>query len=241
MISSEPNSNQLDFYITPEHECPYLADRQSQTVFLNPEIHPQIEIYQWLINRGFRRSGDHIYRPHCNGCKACISVRISSETLLLSKQQRRCVKKGNHFSSKIQPARFDQEHYHLFESYIDARHQDGDMYPTSEKQYKNFVLSDWANTYFLDFIDPNTGKLIACCVFDQLSNGLSAIYTYFDVAYSKYSLGRLAILKLVEHSRALELDFVYLGYWIKGCQKMSYKGEYRPLECFMDDRWIYLN
>ncbi|MBV1910417.1 MAG: arginyltransferase [Kangiellaceae bacterium] len=241
MNKLEKNTNQLDFYITPEHECPYLTEKQSQTVFLNPEVHPHINIYQWLIDKGFRRSGEHIYRPQCADCRACISIRVSPSKFNPSKQQKRCAKNGKRFTTRISPALYDQQHYQLFESYINARHKDGDMYPTSEKQYKEFILSDWANTQFLDLVDPMTGRLIACSVFDELTTGLSAIYTFFDVEYSKFSLGRLAVLKLIEHCQYLELEHVYLGYWIKNSPKMSYKGEYRPLECFIEDRWISLS
>jgi leucyl-tRNA---protein transferase len=239
-MESKSHSSSLDFYITPEHECPYLPEKQSQTVFLNPEIEPQISIYQWLIERGFRRSGEHIYRPQCQSCNACISIRISPKTFKPNKQQRRCARKGKHFSTRVRIAEFDKEHYQLFESYINARHQDGDMYPTSEKQYKDFVLSDWSNSQFLDFIDPVTSSLIACCVFDRLDNGLSAIYTFFDVKYSKFSLGRLAILELLKLCQNDNLEYVYLGYWINQCQKMAYKGEYRPMECFVEDQWVCL-
>ncbi len=240
MFESKPDTSYLDFYITPEHECPYLSDRQSQTVFLNPEIEPQLSIYQWLIERGFRRSGEHIYRPQCNQCDACISIRISPHSFKPNKQQRRCRKNGNRFTTKVSRAKFDPQHYSLFESYIAARHQDGDMYPTSEKQYREFVLSEWSNSQFLDFIDPMTGNLIACCVFDRLENGLSAVYTFFDVSYSKFSLGRLAILKLLDLCQSEGLDHVYLGYWINQCQKMAYKGEYRPMECFIEGAWVLL-
>jgi leucyl-tRNA---protein transferase len=238
---SKPNAPYLDFYITPEHDCPYLADKQSKTVFLNPEIEPQLSIYQWLIEKGFRRSGEHIYRPQCEQCNDCISIRISPKTFIPNKQQKRCAKKGTRFITKVSNAKFDLEHYQLFENYITARHQDGDMYPTSEKQYKEFVLSDWSNSQFLDFYAPTTNNLIASCVFDRLENGLSAIYTFFDVEYSKFSLGRLAILKLLDLCQSNQLDYVYLGYWINQCQKMSYKGEYRPMECFVEDKWVFLS
>ena len=240
-MNETTQSTQLEFYITPDHDCPYLKDKQSKTVFLNPEVEPQVNIYQWLINKGFRRSGDHIYRPHCDDCRACLSIRLSPETFKPSKQQRRCLKNGKRFTTRTQPATFDSEHYKLFEKYINTRHTDGDMYPTSEKQYKDFVLTNWANSQFLDFTDPLTSKLIGCCVFDELETGLSAVYTFFDPDYSKFSLGRLAVLKLLELCKFLKHDYVYLGYWIKDCQKMSYKGEYRPLECYIDDRWVNLN
>jgi len=235
------DAQQLQFYITPAHECPYLAQKKSKTVFLNPELAPDQKVYRWLIDNGFRRSGDHIYRPQCDDCNECVSVRIKVENFLPNKQQKRCAKKGKGFITKIYPASFDKEHYRLFENYINARHQDGDMYPTSEKQYKDFVLSDWINTQFIDFIEPTTGRLVACCVFDQLESGLSAIYTFYDNEYAKFSLGRLAVLTLIENSIRLKLPYVYLGYWIKNCQKMSYKGEYRPIECFINQRWIHLS
>ncbi len=239
-MNNQPKNITLEFYVTPDHECPYLKQQQSKTLFLNPERQPDEKIYDWLIDKGFRRSGDHVYRPHCESCKACISVRIKSNLFSANKQQRRCFKKGKRFTTKIHPAKFDKPHYQLFEHYINTRHADGDMYPTSEKQYQDFILCDWMNTQFLDFIEPTTGKLIACCVFDQLESGLSAIYTFFDPDYSKFSLGRLSVLTLIELNNHLNLNYVYLGYWIKGCQKMSYKGEYRPIECFVQDRWINL-
>jgi len=239
--NNSQKSTALDFYATPAHPCPYLEQKEAKTLFLNPELQPSEHIYGWLIDKGFRRSGDHIYRPHCDDCSACVSLRVKSANFIANKQQRRCFKKGKRFITKVHRAEFDVQHYQLFENYINTRHSDGDMYPTSEKQYKDFILCEWLNCQFLDFYDPTNSKLIACCVFDQLDNGLSAVYTFFDPDYSKYSLGRLAVLTLIENSKQMSLDYVYLGYWIKGCQKMSYKGEYRPVECFINDRWISLN
>jgi len=230
----------LAFYITPEHCCPYLDDKQSKTLFMSPEVAPNEELYDRLINNGFRRSGDHIYRPHCDDCKACISIRIPCDTFTATKQQKRCAKKGLRFSQRLQPACFDQQHYQLFERYINARHTDGDMYPTSEKQYREFILSDWLNTQFLDLLEPTTGELIACLVFDEINSGTSAIYSFFDPDYSRFSPGRLLVLNLINFTREKQLKYVYLGYWIKNCRKMSYKGEYRPTECFIDDRWVKL-
>jgi arginine-tRNA-protein transferase len=238
---TEDNKTTLDFYLTPQHECPYLNDEQAQTIFLNPEILVNDPLYDFLIDKGFRRSGEHVYRPKCGNCTACISVRIPMASFQANKQQRRCLKKANGFSIRISPASFDTLHYQLFAQYIEQRHADGDMYPTSEKQYKEFVLSQSINTQFLDIIDPVTSKIVACCVFDRLESGLSAVYTFFDPSYSKYSPGRLAILQLIKLATTENLSYVYLGYWIKQCQKMAYKGEYRPIECFIEDRWILLN
>ncbi|MFT6734597.1 MAG: arginyl-tRNA--protein-N-Asp/Glu arginylyltransferase [Polaribacter sp.] len=230
----------LSFFVTPPHECAYGKDQQASTLFLTPEIKPQEGFYQLLIEKGFRRSGDHIYRPHCEGCKECISVRLNVNDFLPNKQQKRCGKKGKRFTQRVSPAIYDEAHYLLYEKYIETRHKDGDMYPPSVAQYKDFLFCDWMNTQYLDFIEPTTGKLIACCVFDELKTGLSAIYTFFDPEYSKFSPGRLAVLSLINKAKYDKLQYVYLGYWINSCQKMSYKGEYRPIECFSNQNWVVL-
>jgi leucyl-tRNA---protein transferase len=238
--SSDTKQNKIDLYVTPAHNCPYIEKQSAKTLFISPEIEPNEILYSWLIDRGFRRSGDHIYRPQCENCKQCISVRVNCENFIATKQQKRCLTKARRFTMTARPAFNDDEHYRLFELYINTRHADGDMYPTSLKQYQDFILCQWMNTQFLDFYDPITRKLVACSVFDQMQQGLSAIYTFFDPEYSKYSLGRLAILKLIEQAKQSKLAYIYLGYWIKNCKKMSYKGEYRPIECFVNDEWVRL-
>ena len=237
-MSSQFNPNQLSFFITPPHECPYLANQQSKTIFLSPEIHSDQLLYTALINQGFRRSGEHIYRPNCDDCKACISVRIPVDKYQLSRNEKRALKKSKIFRTQIAPATFNQQHYLLFDRYISERHRDGDMFPTSPRQYKEFILSDWLETSYLNFIDIKSNKLVATAVFDKVNDGLSAVYTYFDPDYESYSLGKVAILNLIEMAKLNGLPYLYLGYWIKDCQKMSYKGQYRPLECFVENRWV---
>ena len=177
------DENPLQFYLTPAHQCPYLEKEESKTLFLNPEVLANDAIYSWLIDQGFRRSGEHIYRPHCEECKACISVRINVNKFKPNKQQKRTARVGSKFTTRVSQAKFDLKRYQLFESYINDRHKDGDMYPTSESKYQDFIFSENINTQFLDFIDPNKGKLFATCVFDQATNGLSAVYTFFDKDY----------------------------------------------------------
>ena len=114
------------------------------------------------------------------------------------------------------------------------------MFPTSAHQYREFLLCDWLECSYLNFYDFKEQKLVATCVYDTVGDGLSAVYTYFDPEYASYSLGKLAILQLIEIAKKASLDYVYLGYWIKDSRKMAYKGEYRPLECFVNDQWVYL-
>jgi len=241
---SNPNNHSntipIEFYLTAPHDCPYLPDNQAKTLFLSPQHTPSPQVYDGLIQQGFRRSGDHIYRPYCEKCQSCISVRLLAKQLKPTKQQKRCIRKAKAFKTSVSKAQFDLTHYRLFEKYINIRHSDGDMCPTSQKQYREFILSSWMNTYFLDIFNESD-QLIACAVFDQLNDGLSAIYTFFDPEYSNFSLGRLAILKLATICQQQGLNHLYLGYWIKQCQKMSYKGGYRPLECFINQKWVRLN
>jgi arginine-tRNA-protein transferase len=234
-------SQQLPLLITPEHPCPYLDDQQAKTIFVSPEVEFNPTLYSALANQGFRRSGEQVYRPHCDNCQACISTRVPVNQFKATRSQKRCAKRFNQFRFEIKPARSSKQHFALFENYINQRHSDGDMYPTSEKQFKEFLLCDWVECYFLDFIHLESNQLVATAVFDQLQDGLSAVYTFFNPDYEKLSLGKVAILYLIELTKQHQLDYLYLGYWIKQSPKMAYKGQYRPIECFVNQGWTQLN
>lgn len=240
-MQQDPNDEllKLTFYATPAHSCSYLSDEQATTVFLDPEKRISQKLYTRLSETGFRRSGNHIYRPHCETCQACVPVRVPVNQFNANRSQRRCLKKAQRFHYQFEPATYSQEHYQLYEAYISERHGDGDMYPPSEQQYKDFLLSPWAHTQFMSFYDGT--ELIACAVVDLLDNGFSAVYTYYDPKYSNYSLGKFAILSLIEEAQLRQLKYVYLGYLVKDCQKMKYKSEYRPLDCHIGNRWVRLN
>ncbi|MDH5433725.1 MAG: arginyltransferase [Gammaproteobacteria bacterium] len=239
-MSTNIKPPKLEFFITPPHACPYLARDDAQTIFLSPEIYPDKKLYSNLINKGFRRSGEHIYQPHCKNCNQCLSIRIPVDEFKFSRSQKRCLKRKSQFTVQTVPAKFTQQYYHLFDKYISLRHRDGEMYPTSTRQFKEFLLSDWLEIQFMDFTDIKTGKLVATAVFDQVDDGLSAFYTFFDPEYEKFSLGKMAILSLIELTKSLGLPYLYLGYWVKDSAKMTYKGEYRPMQCYILDKWIKL-
>lgn len=240
-MSKQLNTIPLTFFLTPDHPCPYLQNTQAKTLFLSPDIYPMPQIYSALIERGFRRSGQQIYRPHCDNCQACISVRIPVKKFEPSRSQKRCLKQSQDLTLSVVPAKYDKNNYQLFKKYIASRHADGDMHPTSIAQFKNFLLADWMDCNFLTFTHLQTNRLIATAVFDQINNGLSAVYSYFDSDFKHYSPGKLAILKLIELAKNYQLDFVYLGYWIKQSDKMRYKEEYRPLQYFVNQHWIQLS
>jgi arginine-tRNA-protein transferase len=152
--------------------------------------------------------------------------------------QKRNQRRNDDLRVAVEPARFTQRHYHLYERYISLRHTDGDMYPPSEDQYRSFLLSAWANTSFICTYEGQ--RLLSVAVTDQLEDGLSAVYTFFEPNAHRRGLGVFSILQQIDVCRSLGLSYVYLGYWIKESPKMSYKSQYRPLQMYIDERWLTL-
>lgn len=233
------NLRELQFYTTPEHSCSYIDGQQATTLFVDPKAELNKKSYSELSDLGFRRSGQHVYRPHCRHCMACVSARIPVAQFKFSKSQKRVLKANSDLAVHITKPSMTHEVYALYEQYITERHYDGDMYPPSKEQFESFIVNSSQETYFLEFRAQN--KLLAIAVIDQLSYGLSAIYTFFDPKEEKRSLGKLAVLKQVQITAAQGLPYLYLGYWIKDCQKMDYKIQYRPLEVLIDNEWKFFD
>jgi len=230
----------LAFYSTEPHPCSYLAGREATTVFADPAFAMTPELYSHLCEQGFRRSGEHIYKPHCQQCAACIPLRIPIKDFRADRQQKRCWKQNQDLSIEIVEDIRSGEHYSLYERYIRERHRDGDMYPATLKQYEGFLA---APTFSLEqpvthYIEFRSGtRLLAIAVTDILSAGVSAIYTFYEPEEEQRSLGVFSVLFQIELARRLGLPHLYLGYWIKDSQKMSYKNRYRPYEVFLQGRW----
>jgi len=227
----------VKFFVTPLHKCSYLPRQDAVTLFADPKAELDQNLYSDLSELGFRRSGNYLYRPHCNDCSACIPVRVPCQSFVLSRNQKRVLKKNADLRVIAVDPVYSDEHYQLYKEYIEQKHKDGDMFPPSREQYDSFLLSDWGNTTFFEFRDTNN-HLLAVSVSDILENGISAVYTFYDVNQPKRSLGVMAVLWQIEEAKRLQLYSVYLGYWIKECQKMSYKTDYAPLEMFINDQWI---
>jgi len=228
----------FSFFVTPEHECSYLNRSDAQTLFLDPKLPVTKTLHSELSAKGFRRSGSYLYRPHCQLCQACIPLRIPVQDFQPSRKHKRVLKSNNDLDIHWTSAEFNPQHYDLYERYISARHKDGDMYPPSREQYTSFLLNEWCETQFMVITHQN--ELMAVSVTDPLNHGLSAVYTFFNPDIEKRSLGVLAVLKQIERCKQLNLPFLYLGYWIKNCQKMAYKGQFRPVEAYLNDRWELL-
>lgn len=233
------NLRELQFYATPVHPCSYISGKQAKTLFVDPKISLNAYSYSELTDLGFRRSGQHVYRPHCESCKACMSTRIPISQFRFSKSQKRVLSTNSDLAVHIARPEITDEIYHLYAKYIHQRHYDGDMYPPTREQFESFLARSDQETYFLQFRCGE--KLMAVAVVDQLAQGLSAIYTFYDPDEHKRSLGKLAILKQIQITAAQKLPYLYLGYWIKGCNKMDYKTQYRPLEILKDGQWVLVD
>ena len=230
------DDQQVKLFLTEEHQCSYLKDRQAQTLFVDPSFNVDELVYGELNALGFRRSGAHFYRPHCKACRSCLATRVLTGEFKPNRSQRRTSQKNSDLSLAFMH-RIENvgEHYQLYARYINERHANGDMYPPSEDQFRQFIVEGCFATRFLEFRLGE--RLIAVLVMDQLADGLSAIYTYFEPSESERSLGVFAILSAIQIAGEKNLPFVCLGYFIAGCEKMEYKANYRPLQMFVDQRW----
>lgn len=231
--------NDLTLFITDEHPCSYLADQQACTLFVDPQYNLSPAQYTQLSQLGFRRSGLYIYKPHCKHCTACITARINCHQFNANRQQKRIIKRNADLHVGQVSPHFTQEHYQLYERYINLRHAGGDMYPATQEQYCNFLVNGPSHCFFYEF--RLNQQLLVVAVTDHFSDGLSAVYTFFDPDCGQRSLGQYAILWQINHCLNIGLQKLYLGYWIKACQKMNYKLQYRPIELLINNKWTLLN
>lgn len=228
----------IPLFLTEKHPCSYLDDEVAQPAFVHPLFDMTTTIYSELIKQGFRRSGDEVYSPHCPNCSACIPVRLNVSEFIPTRSQKRCLRKNMGIQVVVKPPDFDQSHYELYLRYQAARHREGAMAHSSPNDYLQFLKSSWCDTSFIEFLID--GELAAVAVVDRLDNALSAVYTFFEPKFSSYGLGVYAVLWQLEWAKQLNKEFLYLGFWIKRCKKMSYKGDYQPLQVLRDKQWVSL-
>ena len=229
----------LNFFASAPEPCSYLDDRKSVSAFANPHMDMDMNTYNELIQHGFRRSGGYIYRPHCPHCQECISVRVPVRKHRYSRNEQRVIKRNSDLRISIMPGRYRDEHFDLYRRYINSRHDDGSMANQNKSDYHRFLICDWTDTLFFEY--RLNRILVAVAVCDITDSGLSAVYTFFDPDYADRSPGHFAILSQINESRLRDLDYLYLGYWIRDCNKMSYKRRYKPLEAFLNDQWVNLD
>ena len=230
------NSKTLKLYRTPTHQCSYREQELASTVFIDPDTQITPRINSELTEMGFRRSGSHIYRPDCKTCNACVPCRIDVKNFKWSSRFKRIWRRNQDLGFIELQTSEDQESIALYQNYIATKHNDGDMYPATLEQFRDFIAARTSSTKFIEMRYKN--NLCAVSVVDYLEDGLSAVYTYYDISFASRSLGYLAILYQIKKAQTLNLSYVFLGYWIKGCKKMSYKTDFRPIEILVGNRWI---
>ena len=228
----------LNFFASTPEACSYLADRKSVSAFANPNMDMDMGTYNELIQHGFRRSGGYIYRPHCPSCQECISVRVPVKKHRFSRSEQRVIRKNADLNINIIASKYRDEHFDLYQRYIKSRHNEGSMSNPSKSDYHRFLICDWTETLFIEY--RLNRQLIAVSVCDVMSSGLSAVYTFFDPEHTDRSPGHYAILNQIQETRSRDLDYVYLGYWIRDCAKMNYKCRYRPIEAYLNEQWVEL-
>lgn len=224
--------------ITQTFPCNYLPNQHERLLVATDERLQNGEHYGWLMSQGFRRSGDQIYRPHCELCSACKSLRVLVKEFSLSKSQKRNIKKNTPFIIKISTEQ-KEVYYSLYEQYINTLHKDGTMFPATAEQYKSFISCNITEQLYLETWHDN--ELISVAVTDVLKDALSAVYTFYNPGYNRHGLGVFSILNQLSLAKGMKKEFLYLGYQIDDCQKMNYKNRYYPHQVLVENCWQTIN
>lgn len=225
----------VKFGLSATFECGYLENQQERLLVYIDEQPLSPILYSALQAQGFRRSEDYVYRPHCKDCNACQSIRLPIHDIELSRSQKRILNKGKNFDVKLSNT-VKESYYPLFEHYVNGKHESGVMYPANPAQLDSFAVCGWLEQLYIELYDNN--KLIALAICDVTLDSLSAVYTLYDLTYSKYSLGTLMILQQLNIAKHLEKNWLYLGYYIKQCQKMNYKTKFSPYQILQNGKWV---
>jgi len=227
------------FYLTAPSPCPYLAGRQERKVFTHLVGDRAAALNDILTQGGFRRSQNIAYRPACESCRACVSVRVVVDAFDCTRSFRRVLKANADLVGTEQPPSPSSEQYGLFRRYLDARHTEGGMADMSVLDYAMMVEDTHVDTLAIEYRrrgpdtainGRGTGPIIAVALTDRLADGLSMVYSFFDPRPAERSLGTFMILDHIRRARAAGLPYVYLGYWVEGSRKMGYKRRFQPQE-----------
>ena len=236
-----------EFYVTAPQPCPYLAGRLERKLFTHLTHDKPQSLIDNLLKGGFRRSQNIAYMPYCDGCNACISVRVLVDQFKPGRTMRRLAERNRDLSARRVAAVPTSEQYGLFRRYIDARHSVGGMADMTVLDYAMMVEDSIISTFLTEYrvkppraleTRPDLWPLKAVALCDRLSDGISMVYSFYDPDEDARSLGTQMILEHIDYTRRLGLPYLYLGYWIRGSRKMSYKMRFQPQERLGPNGWV---
>ncbi len=247
-LPSEPALHKLQFYVTTQYKCGYLPNKLAQSLIAAPHHLVDTNIYSGLIQQGFRRSGKFAYRPYCENCKACIAIRLIVDNFAPSRSQKRAYKQHANLTARVLPLSYQQQHFELYTSYQALRHADEEVnqqaqahrtaeIQTEADQYRQFLCKSNVESLMIEFSDAD-GAVKIVSVIDVVSDGISAVYTFYDALEARASFGTYSIMWLAEWTKMLGLPFLYLGYWIEASPKMAYKQQFKPQQKLIEGEWL---
>ncbi|HEX2556202.1 MAG TPA: arginyltransferase [Microvirga sp.] len=244
-MTSQPR-DAPQFYLTSPSLCPYLPGKEERKVFTHIIGRRARDLNELLTQGGFRRSQTIAYRPACETCRACVSVRVLVDEFRPSGNMRRVLRDNADIVGTATPNRPSSDQYSLFRRYLDARHRDGGMADMTVLDYSMMIEDSHVDTKVVEYrrrgIDTGItgrgeGDLIAVSLTDEMSDGLSMVYSFFDPEGADRSLGTFMILDHIARAKAMGLPYLYLGYWVEGSKKMDYKARFLPQERLMPAGW----
>jgi leucyl-tRNA---protein transferase len=228
----------IRFYLTAAQPCPYLEGRRERKVFAALDGKDAIELNDSLTHAGFRRSQNIAYRPACDMCAACVSVRVPVATFTHTKRWRRVLNANQDIVACLTTTRASYEQFTLLQRYLAARHLGQGMSDMSIFDFSTMVEETAVRTHMVEYrLGSKDGQLVACALVDALEDGLSLVYAFYDPGFKARSLGSFIVLDHIRQASVAAFDYVYLGYWIKGSQKMAYKADFRPIEALGASGW----
>jgi arginine-tRNA-protein transferase len=232
------------FYLTAPSPCPYLAGKEERKVFTHLVGERAGELNNILTQGGFRRSQSIAYRPACEGCRSCVSVRVVADEFSASRSMRRILNRNDDIFGEMKVAVPTSEQYSIFRAYLDSRHRDGGMADMTVLDYAMMVEDSHIETRVVEYrrrigdgAGQQAGDLIAVALTDVLGDGLSMVYSFFEPDEAARSLGTYMVLDHIARAQQMGLAYVYLGYWVRGSRKMDYKSRFLPQERLTPDGW----